>query len=419
MSALTAAFRRAVKPITKESFEDVVTGIKSAKSGIRTIDDVFENLHFKLVDDKIMVNGVSVQSLEYLLRRGDLISLFNRLDKPSAITLADEIRFRNLLETPEVKLREMEEHIKTAKLLHPDLDVIVKSMDDLEKLPAATKSKLKRFYDSLTASKSVKVAGILAGVAVGVPYLMALLRATASRNGFFVVERVNGQTNSYKIASRSCINNDLNGKPPYKGHISLDNVALYMLYAINNSNDQDRKKIATLAKVPELNSVTFKEILNDREKFKSVRDYYYSSDYTGPDNIPDPCSLIPPGQHVTCTSWNTTESETSLEYYNPFNLPDNMTFVCVTNSSLIETMVDLAGDSFSKLFSSPFFKTLGNYLIYVFIGLLVLIAGLIVRFLGFKFNLFKKKDPEYKPLLEEEEPIDESEPPMDQDALML
>lgn len=367
--------------------------LRTSNTGIKSIDDVFETLNYKVVDNHITANGVKLHTVETLLRRGDIMAMFSKLNKPSAITLADEIRFRKMLNTPDVKVRNLEETIKSAKIIHPDLDINVGSVSDLERLPKSSKAKLTNIMDNLWTSVKTGTAavGLFAAIALGVPYFESLVAATAARNGFYVVVAINNTTRSYKVTSRSCINSNLNGKLPYSGTIELDNVALYLLYVINNKHDdEERAKVVDLIDGTAPTMDNFESILSNEKWFKKLTDYYYSSSFTGPKNIKNPCDLIPQADkaNVPCVAWDTSASATSYTYYNPYNLPDNMSFQCITNSTILETIVDAAGDAAHYILNSTFITKLGSYIKYIILGVLIVVGVIVARFVYVKFKSF-------------------------------
>lgn len=60
------------------------------------------------------------------------------------------------------------------------------------------------------------VAGVIGAIVLGSDIYQDLVNATKARNGVFMLVKQNGETKSYKITNRSCINHDFpNGTTPY------------------------------------------------------------------------------------------------------------------------------------------------------------------------------------------------------------
>lgn len=371
------SFRKALKP-AQSLTTDTLASLKVPNSGLKTFDDTFGSLNFSLKNSTVLANDVPLHAVERLFRRGDLLDMFSALKKTNTLTVADEIKFRQLLDTPELKLREMESNIKQSKILHPELDIKISSVADIENLPATTKTKLSRIIDNLkkVGTTGGAVAGLLAAIVIGSDMYSNLVAATKARNGLYVLVRSNGETVSYKLTSKSCVNQEVpSGSSPYSGQIELDNVALFVLYAIN-IDATSKNNIETILG-ESISNENFKSILSNETNLTKLTDYYYSSDYKGPLNIPSPCDVASSGGGTVpaCIAWNPSATPEDLQYFNTYNLPDNMTLECVTNSSLLETIVDAAGDKLSSVLGSgsTLLQPILKYLAYI-IGVVFVIA---------------------------------------------
>nr|WCZ68541.1 odv-e56 structural protein [Heliothis virescens nudivirus] len=389
--SFTSIFRRALKPVDEIPASTVST-LRNAKTGIRSVDDVFGTLNYSLVDRQLAVNGVKLHTVESLLRRGELASMFSKLNKPTAITVADELKFRKLIDTPDIRIRNMEETVKSARIIHPDLDIVVTSASDLERLPKASRTKLKGIVDNLWSTVKVGgvAVGIFAAISIGVPYYEKLVEATVARNGFYLVVLKGGKTTSFKVPTRSCLSTSVTGVK----HISavkydhLDNPVLYLLHTINDpSAEMERQSLTSVLGGVTPTMETFETIVQNDTLFAKVSEHYYHSSEGHP--LKNPCDLVQTADKakVPCTGFDPNADEKSYAYVNTYTLPDNMTFKCVTNSTLLETIVDAAGDAAHYILGSTFMTKLGSYLKYILLAVVAVVLVIIGRFVYVKFNL--------------------------------
>lgn len=121
--------------------------------------------------------------------------------------------------------------------------------------------------------------------------------------------------------------------------MELDNVGLFLIYALSTESISKSEVEHILVKSFKLKD--FDTIMNNEIYVKKLTDYYYSNKFIGPINLPTPCELVAMYNNKLpeCIGWDPSAETTSLQYYNPFNLPDNMSLVCISNSSILETIV--------------------------------------------------------------------------------
>lgn len=411
LSTFVSTVRKAVKS-SAESADEVISSLKKPNTGIKSFDDAFGSLNFTSTAKGISVNGTPLRVLEKALRRGEIIKLFKSIDKTHTITYADELRFRKLVDTPDLKLRELEETFTTAKVLHPDLDVIVNKLGKTDApLTTASKVKINNMMESLIKAKlttTTKVGAVITGltatIVIGTDYYKSLVEATAARNGVYVLVTINNKTTSYKLTSKSCQNQTLpKGSLAFSGHLELDNAALYLLYVINGTDAVEKTKVQTLLDGVAPTMETFESILSNDVQFQKIHEYYYSSSYSGPKNINDPCRYLHENlkSDLPCIGWDTSASVNSLTYTSAAVLPDNMALTCITNSSMLETLVAAAGDVAHAIIGSNFSTKLIGYFKYFGIAVFVVALIAVIRIIIIKYRQYiKTRDaPEYEPLL--------------------
>ena len=92
------AIRKGTKSITNDTlFKNTVTSIKTAKIGIKNIDDVFASLPFAKNGDELTVNGHRWRSCQTDMRVGNIRKVLKQMKIPNNITAADEALFKKTI----------------------------------------------------------------------------------------------------------------------------------------------------------------------------------------------------------------------------------------------------------------------------------------------------------------------------------
>lgn len=372
---------------------EALESLKVPNSGLKAFDDSFKSLDFKIENNILKTNGVPLSSIERLIRRGELIDAFNLMKKSTTITAVDELKFQNLHQTPDLKVKQLEDKIKFAKEYNSNLNI--EPAADIEKnLDASTKKKMTTYWEKVkkTALVGGTAVGLFAAIIIGTNVYSSLVAATKARNGLYIVIRINNENKSYKISSKSCSSPELGKSTAYSGDaIKQDNIAVYLFYIISVNDTTQLEKINRLIGVtPNISNV--KAILSNTEYTNKISEYYYSTSFNGVKLINSPCDVISSQSILTkpsCATWNPSASSASFEYYDTSELPENMTLVCVTNSTILDTIIDATGDAFNSVFQSSLSTNFSKYFKYVLIFIAVVFAFSIVFF--FKNKLFPTK----------------------------
>lgn len=379
--------------INSGALEEALVALKKPATGVKAFDEAFGSLSLKIEGGLLKANGIPLGEIETLFRRGELIKAFDVLKKSSTLTAVDELAFRKIYkDLPDIKVKNLDDKIKIAKENHPNLNVKPANFEST--LDATTKKKLETYWDKVKTTFKVGgvATGVVATIVIGASVYDSLRRATESRNGLYLMVVQNGVSKSYKITSKSCINQDApSDGSVYTGKaIQDDNIALYLFSIIATKNETELSKVETLiSKRPTLDNV--KSILENVDEMMLISDYYYSRNRESFGLVANPCD-VSRGQKVyttpPCLAWNGAEARQSLEYYDVSVLPENMSLVCITNSSIIDTIMDGTEELFNSVFGSSSSTNFAKYLKYIFIAIAVVIVLSIAFFV--KNKIFNK-----------------------------
>lgn len=383
--------RGAAKPLASIP-EDLAKGLRKPTSGVKAFDEAFGNLHFEIKNKIVHANDVPLHTVETLLRRGELVEAFAKLKKSNVITAADEVKYRQLIDTPDLAVRNLEQNVKRSRLMNEDLDIVPTSGADLEaKLTPTAKSKLNTVFDTIKKGTitGATVTGLIAAIVITDNFFESIAAATKSRNGVYILTSLNGKVVSAKVSSRSCGDPSVpEGVPASTDSLPLSNPAIYLLYLAFHDNESVRAEQSKIKKLVGVNITksNVRSIIDDPVKFSNVYEYYYSSNYTGPKNFKlcnaEMLSLMGKDPHE-CIAWNTSANVNDVEYYNAYDLPSNKSIVCVQNSTVLDTLVDVLGDNVNKLIGSNFSQKIGGILKYVGMALAIVCSIVFAVFMYF------------------------------------
>lgn len=355
---------------------------KTLKSGVKSFDDIVSNLPVKSTTSGALTLGeATVGSVRRLAREADLSGLA-KLSKSSVQVLeSDKRAFSKLVDvTPEKTLKELSDASSASKALHPSLNV---NVGNLDKLSATAKSDLKKVESNLTKyfKEGTKIALVVGAVYVGVDWIS---KATEARKGCYMLTTINNKTTSCKVAAYSCANPS-NGSmcdsvPPYY------NTTL-VLMAISGLPDTDQTKIDLAAKLsmePKAIAGSLKSIVDT--KFAIVNTFVKELKTRPTLSV---CGLKSPqienGVVPDCRMCSSSADPTSTAFIDPTQFGDNITFQCVTNPSIIDTITDAATSTAKDLWEGVS-KTINfpikNIAIYaVLIVVVLMIVWLVSKFL--------------------------------------
>lgn len=335
----------------KVPYSEAVTTLKQTKTSVNAFDNVWENIKFKEVKGELTANGVRLRELEPDLRSGNLRSFAKKINIPDIFTEADEIAFRKINNNvPEIHLDRLKKKVRDASIVHQDLDILVSSVDDLRrKMQPQTKVKLDSFLNKLKAKAGtgLVVTGTLTAIVFGADIYKSLLNAAHNRNGCHLVQTINGKTTSCKILSKSC-NSDDTFKVPQCSTAMLDisnshllNPLIYLLHVLRYEPAELQQLISETGR--DINDKTVQQLLDNPVTYEIVSKHFLNYK-TKISNI---CTLHATVENLpmpNCVACNPSAPLNSLEYVDTSDLPENFSFVCIKNTTILDVLVDLFGD---------------------------------------------------------------------------
>lgn len=364
---------------------------------ITSFGSTLADVKFKHVNSEIHVEGVPFRLVEKHLRAGKLRKFFNAIGVRHSLTEADEKAFKKINQhLPEIKIAKSLEEIDRLKQQHPDLDIVARADMDLEKsLSLNAKSKLSKFWSELNKrsaiNKSLIFTGLIGGIVVGKSMYDTLMKATLNRNGCYLVQHINGKTISCKVISKSCSsqNSNVNLHACTNAQGNHINIALLLLYAFKTDT---KLKTALEEKLKSsITEATIPVLLSNVESKTVLQQYLKDNDI----KIPNPCSYnnsdVSTLNETDCVACDSSVDNSSIGYVDSSDLPENMSYICIKNSTIIETVADIALENSISLFDGLF--SLGSSLLkYLTIGGGVLSFIVLVAFI--LFHYFNKENDE-------------------------
>lgn len=371
---------RGLSGIGKGTIEDASALLKTANSGIHSVDDALKNLPVtKTRHGFLRMGDETVGRINKLLREGDLGEIARVSKRNISYTSADVKAFKSTVsDTPEKAFKEMSDVVVANKRVYPHLDARVEDIPNLSK--SATKD-LKTVENNLF--KYFKKGTVIA-LTLGTVYVSAdwLVKATEQRKGCFMLTTINNKTTSCKVQAYSCIGQG--------GHMCHDNLPYYnvtlVLMKIATLDDSDLRKIdvATAAGISpsELNAKLATVIDTKYEAVSKVIKLMTNK----PDV--DICGIKHPdvenGIVPACRMCSPSDNPISTTFIDPDMYPDNVTFQCSINPSLLDTLTD-AAISTGKNLLSGITGGLGPLVKLFAIGFAVILVLLILITVAMKF----------------------------------
>lgn len=393
-TSIARTFRTALRRF--ENVADSVSYVDDIKTAARNVEipnsigDMFENINYQVIDNRLTGNGVKLHSVEPYLRRGELRKFAQSIRSSAVITSADELAFTRSLgnNIPDLKVRELDENIISARRSNPDLDVVATSGEELyNKLTPTARTKLERAVNIIksTAITTGTVAGVFAVLTVGEDLYQTIVDATNTRKGCYLVRSLNGETTSCKIYKRSCgnLSNDTsNVCEPQQIPVELGgNVALFLMNAINNNTLSIEIGELLQLSAP-LSSLNIQTVLTNPELVDKVIENYEEQIQEESINYCIQVTQIEGGIVPPCRACNPAASVNSTQYIDTSTLADNYTLKCVQDISVLSTLVDLATGVGVKIFDT--LGALFPHLRTIAIVIIVIIVLLIIASFAFK-----------------------------------
>lgn len=386
MSSALRSFRNASKFVRNATeFNSAVSGIRNVDAGVPAVTTALRDMPMTLTNNRIRSNNADFAQLQSNFRRGEIRTVFNQAEIPHNITPNQETAFRRTIEVvaPDPTLRQMDMNYRNLLNSHADLDIPINNINDVNNLSPAARAKATSMMTKIT--RGVKLGGVVVGV-VGAAILLEDLLSTAAqaaldRQGCFVTAKVGSRVSSCKISSRSCISklstelcgNQVTANLEPNLHIRVFNVLKHHPEYLSALN------AAVGTTITESN---YQTILNDPaqqiklfEAFQSLEAFDFTGNECQELNITSQCIACDPSAPIG-----------SVHFVSDEDLPDNQTIVCVTNSTLLETIVDLATGTGTDIFNSVKNTLSGDNLgtWFTWLGIILLVVvfiALSVRFI--------------------------------------
>lgn len=327
----------------------VISGIKNARTGINEIDAIWSELPIEhsAVDLDLEINGVKFRDLIGDLRVGEINSVLERASIGQTVSAADEAALKNALRPliPDFEFNDIAAKYRTIAKYHADLDVKAADSGNAlkQQLSLASQKKVESTWSKIkkTAGKSAVAFGVTSACVLSGDMWSALNDATKARNGCFLISKLDGKAASgCKLTPRSC-GGSKNALGACRKNLQLRyNVRLMLLDALAN-NVTDVKKIVRHLTGKDLKSkADIDTVLSsgNGEHIATLENYYNSS---GGEITSEPCQLAGDAPPRTCISCDPSALPTSFDFVDSKGLAANMTLKCVTDSTLLKTLVDL------------------------------------------------------------------------------
>lgn len=327
----------------KATVEEASALLKTADSGIKSTDELMKRLKVtKNARGDLLLDGLHLGRVHKLLREGDLKELIRLSGANVPATAADVAAFRRLVgDTPESGLKNVADLATATKRERPHLNA---TLDDLDRISDTARVDLKKVESNLYRRfKEGSVIALTIGtVTVGTNWIV---NATRARKGCFMVTTIDGKTTSCKVASFTCsADGDKTAANACRGApLDCHNTTLVLIH-LANSPDSDPDKIALAAAVGLEASQLSAQLAN-------VVDHHYPAvtaavakmgarvfdavSVCGASHEAIEGGVVPP-----CRMCDPTADPVSTAFIDPAQYGDNITFQCVTNPSILDTIAD-------------------------------------------------------------------------------
>lgn len=380
--------------VTREAaVEEASTLLKNVDSGIKSTDEVIKKLKVtKNRQGSVLLSDTHVGVINRILREGDLKRLVKVTKQNVPVSVADSSAFKRLVgNTPERTLKNVDDVAAIAKRERPHLNATVETLD---KISDTAKRDLKRVESNLYKHfKEGTAVALTVGVAyVGVDWVS---KATRARKGCFMLTTIDGVTTSCKVAEHTCFASDAAGRTPCTGTTDYYNTTLVLMH-LATAADSDVNKIAiaraTNVPVNDLNARLayiidnhYPAVADAIKKMGAQRPKAFS--ICGVKNDAVEGGVVPP-----CRMCDPTADPISTTFIDPAQYGDNITFLCVTDPSILDTISDTVVSTGKNLWDGVSTVVSGSLKQIGIIAALVLVVLVLVTIIS---RAFTKKRSEY------------------------
>jgi len=341
-----STFLKELKGLSRASVIESETLMRGFKSEIRPLEDAITSMPIRKTGAGFIEMGEeSVGFVNKVMREGDLAELIRISEKAIPFTTSESRLFESLVaETPERVYREVVEDVTKNARNYPHLNIVVNEFPNISR--SATQDIAKIEGNLFRRLKTGVILSLTVGsLVVGTGWA---LRATRQRVGCFMMTTINNKTSSCKVQAYTC-----DGTADFlcTGTLPYYNVTLVLMKIADSDNSNALKQqIATAVNIP---------VDQLKDNLDKVLDQSYNTIHEIIDKATDRpevnvCAernakieggIIPP-----CRMCSPSADPKSTQYIDPKSYPDNVTFQCVTNPSILDTITDAALATGADLF---------------------------------------------------------------------
>ena len=353
MASWSGAMRRAIAHgLTESEGESLIKGLQKATSHVAGIDEIMSKLPYQLEHGTVKVNKVEWSNLISDTRLGNMREFLTKINLPAALVKqVDEIALKNILKDihPEFKSQAIEDVAARVKSVHPDLNVPMPKGGEAALAPA-TRTKIQSLYTNLkTAAKGAAlVAGVFATIKFGPALWDSLNQAVIDRNGCWImIKQPDGKVTACKVANRSCATqqDDQRACLPQVARELRGNAYYLVSRALRESDFAE----LTIKAEPKLKGVYEPGLSVDQilVKHGDILQQFIAANHPGIDDT----DATAPNRHCDqdadkleqkCIMCNPTAAPSSRHYVHAATLPPNMAYKCISNSTILDVLVDVA-----------------------------------------------------------------------------
>nr|AHW98300.1 ODV-E56 [Nilaparvata lugens endogenous nudivirus] len=330
------------------SLEEVTKLVRSFDSGIKSLDDAIRLASVtKTNSGVILVGNTTVGDFRHALKSANLdrvLGVLGRTDIPNTST--DRETFATIVgSTLERALDKLDISVKIKninKSNFPELNVSAEAADTISDTGKKNETIIEsNLYEYLKQDRTIALTVGVVTVAGG-----WLMKATAKRRGCLMFTNLDGNITSCKISSFTCTDDSaLSGRLcDSDSTLFYYNTTLVLMH-LAQLKDTDVQKIE-VARVACVSMSEFEKQLPRllETKYAQLAKYV---EKMGQRPVLQPCSqkLLNPnienGIIPFCRMCSSTANPISTEFIDPIQYTTNITFKCITNPTILDTIIDV------------------------------------------------------------------------------
>lgn len=355
--------------------------IATVDSGIETVDTAIKELPISKTEQGFITMGDRpVGEINQIMREGDLVELVKISKAEIPVTSSEVSEFQRLVQnTPELKYRQVKDLSSVTKAKYPHMDVEPENIDTLSQ---GAKNDLSKVENNLYKYfKQGTVISLTVGtVVVGVD---GISKSTLRRKGCFMQTSINGTVTSCKVQAYTC--SGITDGNMCQGTFKYYNTTLILMKIVMLDDTDERKmRLAELVEmsVGDLNK-NLSQIID--KHYDKVAKFIKDLNDQRPEV--DVCQIKHPdvdnGGIPACRMCTPSANPTSTLFIDPSQYPGNVTFQCVINPSIIDTISDAVINTGKDLWDGvssgilKFLKPIGIFIVIVLI--LIAVITIVVK----------------------------------------